>query len=76
MSLKSSIYVTSSRHKVQQTGNIGYSYVFVCNYIVTKDHKEIKDTIKFNGMKQVITSPTLTSRTLIDIEMLHQNVLL
>ena len=41
-----------------------------CNYIVTKDHKEIKDTIKFNGMKQVITSPTritLTSRTLIDI---------
>ena len=41
-----------------------------CNYLIANDHKEIKDTIKINGLKQIIDKPTRTSkdlRTIIDI---------
>ena len=41
-----------------------------CDYLVPRDHIEIKDIIKINGFKQLITKPTRitnTSRTLIDI---------
>ena len=41
-----------------------------CNYLIANDHKEIKDTIKINGLKQIIDKPTRISkdlRTIIDI---------
>eukprot|EP00112_Aurelia_sp_Birch-Aquarium-sp1_P000328 Seg10276.1 transcript_id=Seg10276.1/GoldUCD/mRNA.D3Y31 product="hypothetical protein" protein_id=Seg10276.1/GoldUCD/D3Y31 len=41
-----------------------------CNYLVPNDHKEIKDALRINGLKQLIQSPTRTTRktkTLIDI---------
>eukprot|EP00112_Aurelia_sp_Birch-Aquarium-sp1_P013739 Seg293.1 transcript_id=Seg293.1/GoldUCD/mRNA.D3Y31 product="hypothetical protein" protein_id=Seg293.1/GoldUCD/D3Y31 len=41
-----------------------------CNYLVPNDHKEIKDIIRINGLKQVIELPTRitkTTKTLIDI---------
>ena len=41
-----------------------------CNYLIANDHKEIKDTIKINGLKQIIDKPTpisKDSRTIIDI---------
>jgi hypothetical protein len=41
-----------------------------CNYMITKDQLEIKNMLKVNGLKQLITEPTRTtinSRTLIDI---------
>ena len=41
-----------------------------CNYL-TNDHKEITDTIKINGIKQIIAIPD--SRTIIDIIALSDN---
>ena len=41
-----------------------------CNYLIANDHKQIKDTIKINGLKQIIDKPTRISkdlRTIIDI---------
>eukprot|EP00794_Sanderia_malayensis_P020900 gene20900-22951_t len=41
-----------------------------CNYLVPNDHKEIKDALRIKGFKQLIQSPTRTTRktkTLIDI---------
>ena len=41
-----------------------------CNYLIVNDYKEIKDTIKINGLKQIIDKPTRISkdsRTIIDI---------
>ena len=41
-----------------------------CDFMKSSDHKELKNTLKLNGMKQVISSPTRitnTSQTLIDI---------
>ena len=29
-----------------------------CNYLVANDHKDIKDIIKINGLKQVIKTPS------------------
>ena len=41
-----------------------------CYYLIANDYKEIKDTVKINGLKQIIDKPTRISkdsRTIIDI---------
>ena len=41
-----------------------------CNYLIANYHKEIKDTIKINGLRQIIDKPTCISkdsRIIIDI---------
>ena len=41
-----------------------------CNYLIANYHKQIKGTIKINGLKQIIDKPTRISkdlRTIIDI---------
>ena len=41
-----------------------------CNYLKSSDHKDLKDTIKVNGLKQLIQEPTRITKetsTLIDI---------
>ena len=41
-----------------------------CYYVIANDYKEIKDTVKINGLKQIIDKPTRISkdsRTIIDI---------
>ena len=46
-----------------------------CNYLLARDHADIKDIFTANGFKQVITDATRTtniSKTLIDVIMMQQ----
>ena len=37
-----------------------------CNYLIPNDHKEIKDIVRTNGLKQITESTTRIKKTLID----------
>ena len=56
--------VSAEKKECILTGDIN------CNYLVSSDHKEIKSTLAYFGLKQLITSPTRITReskTLIDV---------
>ena len=57
-------FAVSENKKVLLSGDLN------CNYLASKDHKELKDIVKINGLQQLIDKPTRISKgtkTIIDI---------
>ena len=48
---------TCENKETSLAGDLSY------NYLVPNDHKEIKDIVKINGLKQIIDLPTRTAKT-------------